>query len=236
MIIMNKLINKTIVFFALALMASAGSFIPTQVLAEETRYVSDELKVPMRSGASNKHRILRFLKSGTQLKVLETDDDAGYSRITTRDGKEGWVENGDMMSQPSARDRIVTVNNRLSKSRETVKELKSTITELKTENANLKRQLNTSDKQGKALESDLAHLKKVTANPMALANKNKALQDELTTITKLNKQLEDENEALSDASAQDWFILGAAVSLGSLLFGLLITRIRWQKKRSWGDF
>ena len=233
---MNNLINKTIVLFTLALMASATSLFPTQVLSEETRYVSDELKVPMRSGASNKHRIMRFLKSGTQLKVLETDDEAGYSRITTRDGKEGWVENGDMMSQPSARDRIVVVNNKLSKSRETVKELKSTIAELKTENANLKRQLNASDKQGKALESDLAHLKKVTANPMALANKNKALQDELTTITKLNKQLEDENKALSDASAQDWFILGAAVSLGSLLFGLLTTRIRWQKKRSWGDF
>ena len=184
---MNNLIKKSIVFFTLALLASAGSLFSTQLLAEETRYVSDELKVPMRSGASNKHRILRFLKSGTQLKVLETDDDAGFSRITTRDGKEGWVENGDMMSQPSARDRIVVVNNKLSKSREAAKELKSTIAELKKENANLKRQLNTSDKQGKALESDLAHLKKVTANPMALANKNKELQDELTTITRLNK-------------------------------------------------
>ena len=232
---MKKLINKTVVFFALAVMSTAGLSLPTQVLAE-TRYVSDELKVPMRSGGSNKHRILRFLKSGTQLKVLETDEETGYSKIALRDGKEGWVENGDMMSQPSARDRIVVVNNKLSKSREAVKELKTSIAELKKENANLKRQLNASDKEGKALESDLAHLKKVTANPLALANKNKALEDELSTITRLNKQLEDENKALADASAQDWFILGAAVSLGSLLFGLLITRIRWQKKRSWGDF
>jgi SH3 domain protein len=230
----NKII-KTIVFFALAVMSTAGVTLPTQVVAE-TRYVSDELKVPMRSGASNKHRILRFLKSGTQLKVLETDDDSGFSKIALRDGKEGWVENGDMMSQPSARDRIVVANNKLSKSREAVKELKSTIAELKTENTNLKRKLNASDKQAKAVESDLAHLKKVTANPLALANKNKALEDELNTINRLNKQLEDENRALADASAQDWFIVGAAVSLGSLLFGLLITRIRWQKKRSWGDF
>jgi SH3 domain protein len=232
---MKNKINKTIVFFALTVMSAAGVTLPTQVVAE-TRYVSDELKVPMRSGATNKHRILRFLKSGTQLKVLETDDDSGFSKIALRDGKEGWVENGDMMSQPSARDRIVVVNNKLSKSREAVKELKATIAELKTENTDLKRKLNASDKQGKALESDLAHLKKATANPLALANKNKALEDELNSITRLNKQLEDENKALADASAQDWFILGAAVSLGSLLFGLLITRIRWQKKRSWGDF
>ena len=232
---MKNKIYKTIVFFALAVISTAGLSLPTQVLAE-TRYVSDELKVPMRSGASNKHRIIRFLQSGTQLKILETDEESGFSKIALRDGKEGWVENGDMMSQPSARDRIVVVNDKLSKSRQDIKELKATIAELNTENANLKRQLNASEKQGKEVESDLAHLKKVTANPLALANKNKALEDELQTITRLNKQLEEENKDLADASAQDWFIVGAAVSLGSLLFGLLITRIRWQKKRSWGDF
>jgi SH3 domain protein len=49
--------------------------------------------------------------------------------------------------------------------------------------------------------------------------------------------LAEENEHLTDASAKDWFILGASVSLGSLLFGLLITRINWKRKRhSWGDF
>jgi SH3 domain protein len=123
---MKNMIKKTIVFFALTFVSTAGLSLPTQVLAE-TRYVSDELKVPMRSGASNQHRIIRFLKSGTPLKVLETDDETGFSKIELSDGKDGWVENGDMMSQPSARDRIVYVNDKLSKSREDVKELKSTL-------------------------------------------------------------------------------------------------------------
>ena len=57
---MKKLINKTIVFFALAVMSTAGLSLPTQVLAE-TRYVSDELKVPMRSGGSNKQAHARLL-------------------------------------------------------------------------------------------------------------------------------------------------------------------------------
>ena len=80
-------------------------------------------------------------------------------------------------------------------------------------------------------------LKRISANPVALANKNKTLEDQVSKLTASNKLLTEENDMLSNASAKDWFILGAAVSLGSLLFGLLITRINWRRKRhSWGDF
>ena len=89
----------------------------------------------------------------------------------------------------------------------------------------------------KSQESSMEKLKRISANPVALANKNKSLEDQLSKITSTNKLLAEENEHLKDASAKDWFILGASVSLGSLLFGLLITRINWKRKRhSWGDF
>ena len=89
----------------------------------------------------------------------------------------------------------------------------------------------------KSQESSMEKLKRISANPVALANKNKSLEDQLSKVTSTNKLLAEENEHLKDASAKDWFILGASVSLGSLLFGLLITRINWKRKRhSWGDF
>lgn len=79
-------------------------------------------------------------------------------------------------------------------------------------------------------------LKRISANPVALANKNKALESQVSQLTASNTMLTQENEQLADQSTQDWFILGAAVSMGSLLFGLLITRINWRRKKSWGDF
>lgn len=80
-------------------------------------------------------------------------------------------------------------------------------------------------------------LKRISANPVALANENKTLEAQLSQLTASNKLLTEENAQLNDQSTKDWFILGAAVSLGSLLFGLLITRINWKRKRhSWGDF
>ena len=72
----------------------------------ETRYVSDRLEITMRSGTSTSHGILRMLRSGTPVEVLETDKKSGYSRIKTRSGKEGWVLTRFLMNGPAARDRL----------------------------------------------------------------------------------------------------------------------------------
>lgn len=228
---MSKIIVAlfTAVTFSLPLLFSQTAF------SETIRYVSDELTIPMRSGTSDKHRIFRFLTSGTALKVLEVSDDGNYSLVSSPEGKEGWVENSNLMNRRSARDRLVDANTKLDKSRKTVKDLKKTIANLTSESKTLSRQLAAAEKRGSALEGDITYLKKVTANPLALANTNKALEDELNTANRLIERLKSDNQRLSDETTRDWFIRGAAVSLGSLLFGLLITRVRWRKSRSWGD-
>lgn len=208
---------------------------PVQAWAE-TRFVSDQLSIPMRTGASNKHRIVSFPTSGTPLDIKETSDDGAYVRVTTRDGKEGWVETQYLMNQASARDRIVGVSNQLEKAREQVKEYRQKINQLEGDSKELDSQLKQAQREIKSQESSMEKLKRISANPVALANENKSLEDQVRKLTSENDQLKDQNDMLSNESAKDWFILGAGVSLGSLLFGLLITRINWKRKRSWGDF
>jgi len=222
--------------FRLILLLSVFILSGREVLAE-TRYVSDQLSIPMRSGSTNKHRIIDFPKSGTPLDVKETSDDGTYVRVTAPDGEEGWVEQQYLMSQPSARDRIVIIDNKLEKSRAQVKELKQQVAELESRNKELNTQLKQSQREMQSLESSMDNLKRVSANPLALANENKTLEAKLSKLTASNTLLIEENEQLADASTKEWFMLGAAVSLGSLLFGLIITRINWRRKRnSWGDF
>ena len=228
--------NKLIYIIRLLLLTSFFMLLAMQAWSE-TRYVSDELSIPMRTGASNKHRIVYFPKSGTPLTVKETSEDGNYVHVTSPGGKEGWVESQYLMNQASARDRIVSVSKRLEKSRALEKELKQQVKELNAENRELTEQVKQFQREIKSQESSMEKLKRISANPVALANKNKSLEDQLSKITSTNKLLAEENEHLKDASAKDWFILGASVSLGSLLFGLLITRINWKRKRhSWGDF
>jgi len=228
--------NKLIYIIRLLLLTSFF-MLPAMQAWSETRYVSDELSIPMRTGASNKHRIVYFPKSGTPLTVKEKSEDGNFVHVTSPGGKEGWVEVQYLMNQASARKRIVSVSKKLEQSRALEKELKQQVKELNAENRELTEQLKQGQREIKSQESSMEKLKRISANPVALANKNKTLEDQLSKLTASNKMLTEENDMLSNASAKDWFILGAAVSLGSLLFGLLITRINWKRKRhSWGEF
>jgi len=230
--------NSNILIYSIRLLLLTSFFmLPAMQAWSDTRYVSDELSIPMRTGASNQHRIVYFPKSGTPLTVLETSDDGVFARVSSPGGKEGWVETQYLMSQASARDRIVSVSKQLENSRALEKELKQQVKELNAENRELTEQVKQFQREIKSQESSMDKLKRISANPVALANKNKSLEDQLSKITSSNKLLTEENEQLKDESTKDWFILGAAVSLGSLLFGLLITRINWKRKRhSWGEF
>jgi len=128
------------------------------------------------------------------------------------------------------------VNKRLEKAQVQVKDLQQQLAELQGQNNAMDTQLKQSQREIKSMEGSMDKLKRISANPAAIANENKTLKTQLSKLTASNKMLSDENEQLASDSTKDWFMLGAAVSLGSLLFGLLITRINWKRKRSWGDF
>lgn len=206
-------------------------------LSATTRYVSDQLTIPIRTGASNQYRILKFLESGTALKLLESDAASGYSRVETPDGKEGWVETDKLMSIKSARDRLVEQNRRMATVNEREKALKTTIADLRQARDELKQQNTDLNRRYRALEDELALLKKTAAEPILISRKNNMLEHELAQERATNQALEQENALLKDRSIKEWFMIGAGVSLGSLFFGLIIPNFKWRRRRNeWGDF
>ncbi len=233
----NKESINRIQFFSY--LALSGLFllsvlISEPVFAKTVRYVSDELKIPLRSGASNKHRIIKFLRSGTALTVLSNEDK--FTEVETRDGKSGWVSTDDLMNIPSGRDRLAAANKQFSTSAEQIKALKSTIAELKSGLKEVKNEKDSLQNERTNLSNSLEDLKITAANPLSLSKKNKQLKKELDKVRDNEAMLEKDNQQLRSNVMQEWFLIGGAVSIGSLLLGLIITRINWRKKRdSWGD-
>ena len=202
----------------------------------KTSYVSDELKVALRSGASNGHRIIKFIKSGTALTILSASDDNKFVEVKLNDGKTGWVATENVMDVPSGRDRLVSVNKKLEKSKQVIKDQKKTMAELKTELKQLKNEKGALQNERINLSNSLDDLKITAANPLALSKKNKALKKELEQVRSNEAMLEKDNQQLRSNVTQEWFMIGGSVSIGSLILGLLITRINWRRKRSsWGD-
>jgi len=237
-VIKNKIFNNRIfsirsfVLSALVMLVMTMS-IPVQA---KTSYVSDELQIPMRSGASNGHRIIRFLKSGTALTVLGASDDNKFVEVEVSGGKTGWVESENVMDIPSGRDRLVSTNNKLTKVRQENKELKGSISGLKSEIRKLKNEKGTLQNERTNLSNSLDDLKITAANPLALSKKNKQLKKERNKARDQAAMLDKDNQQLRSNVAQEWFIIGGGVSLGSLIVGLILTRINWRRKRdSWGD-
>ncbi|NOQ90976.1 MAG: TIGR04211 family SH3 domain-containing protein [Gammaproteobacteria bacterium] len=223
---------RTLVSSVLVMLAVMISM-PAQA---KTSYVSDELQVPMRSGASNGHRIVKFLKSGTALTVLGASDDDKFIEVEIAGGKSGWIASKDVMSVPSGRDRLAAASKKFANSGQQIKDLKNSIAELKAEIRKLKKERGVLQSESTNLSNSLDDLKITASNPLALSKKNKQLKKELSKAEANVKMLDADNQQLRSNVAQEWFIIGGAVSLGSLIIGLILTRINWKRKKdSWGD-
>jgi SH3 domain protein len=203
-------------------------------MAETVRYISDDLTVPMRSGTTIRHKILKFLNSGTQVKVLEKSEDGNYARvIVSEDGREGWVKTEYLMKTKSGRDRLLLANQKIQANNNQIQSLKQTIDDLKKQNQAIEDDRKKLMDKNNALQSTLSELRKTASKPIAIHEQNKALEAQIEEVSTRNKQLISENAKLNDKSLKEWFIIGAVVALGSLILGLIIPSIKWRKKDSW---
>jgi len=224
-------VKKIIISLLLALPLLA----PLTSTAETTRYVSDELEITMRTGQGVKFGIRKMLLSGTKLNVIETDP-AGYSKVRTSKGVTGWVLTRYLSNTPSSRNqlaasqqKVVNLELELAKYKEEIQALSSQNTSSGTENMSLK-------ETSQRLSKELDDLRKTASNAVALNNENRQLKEKLQQIDNHIQSLTIENSSLKDSDAKNWFLVGAAVLFFGLLLGLIVPRLRMQKKDSWNSF
>jgi SH3 domain protein len=202
----------------------------------ETRYVSDRLEITMRSGKSTGHGILRMLRSGTPVEVLETDKSSGYSRIKTRSGKEGWVLTRFLMSGPAARDRLADAEKRLAELELENRKMNTAMASLREEMSSVEQQRKNLDSEHRDVSQELAEIKRTASSALAIDSENKELKSRMVALERNLQTMKQENENLKDRTARDWFMVGAGVVLLGIIVGLIIPRIRWRKKSSWDTF
>lgn len=207
-----------VVFALLTLLGSELAF-------AAQRYVIDELQITMRSGRSTQHSILKLLKSGDKVELLEEvkENNRTYARV--RFGNiEGWVHAQYLSAEPIARDRLANTTQQLQKTRAENTKLKAQLAEL-----------NEVRDEATRLNKELEELRKAAADPIRTQRQNEQLRNELTTLKREHELLKNEYEQVSGNKERDWFIAGAGVVIVSIIFGILLTRVRLRKRSSWGD-
>ncbi len=202
------------------------------VQAQQARFVTDSLKLEARSGPAVSNRIVRMLESGTRVVVLEESE--GWSRISL-DGEDAWILSRFLMEEPSARDKVAAA----AKARETSQtQARRAAEQLATATATvgaLEEERDALASRLEVLSNELTELKRTASSALAIQGENKRLSASSARMSDDLEAMREEVVLLRRRQEREWFIAGAGVLLGGMILGLFIPKIRWRRKRGWGE-
>ena len=200
-----------------------------------SKYVSDQLRITMRTGQGNQFQIIKALVSGMKLEVLE-ETETGYTKVKTDDGQEGWVRSQYLADEPIAADKLAYAQSRLAKTKDRNKALKEELAALRKDKIKLDSEHSALMTKHTSASKELSHLNKVAARPKQLARENRELHEKYAQISDELVLVKQENQVLKDRSQRNWFITGAGVLIIGMLVGLIIPKFRFKSKDSWGSY
>jgi len=202
----------------------------------ESVWVSDQFEIMLRTGPSTSNAIELMLGSGTVLESLETDSESGYSRVRTAAGTEGWVLTRYLMGEPPAREQLIRLSSQLTNANAQGSSMGSQLKSIESEFQTAKRQIKKLTSERDQLQKELVEIKRTAANVLAIDSQNKELRQQLTDTEIEISVLEGENSSLSSQGNRYWFISGALVLLGGVVLGLILPRMKFQRRSRYDRF
>ena len=205
----------------------------TPGMAQKTLYVSDNNRLAVHSGPSNKFRIIAFLKSGTAVTELEIDENTGYSKIQTPKGKEGWILSKDLMTQPSAKDRLRKSQNTIEGLKKKNAELTAQLFEVSDSNKKSEGNVASLSRKNQNLAKELENIKKISSRAIELNDDNNRLLEENQNLKNQVDILTTDNQRLVDDRSSEEFINGAFAVLIGVMITLAVPRLMPKKRTDW---
>ena len=216
------------------------------IVAAEKMYVSDQLLITLRRGKSTEHKILKTIKTGEPLEILERSEGDEYVKVRLESGQEGYVLGQYLTSETPKtiqisrlEKKVMEANQQLARAEaervEASRELGTAQAEQGQKEASLKRKIEELDR---ALAQTRKDLQVVKVKYKTLAeNSGKVIEitDERDRLLERNAGLSSEvqvltasNEELLRTGVIKWFLAGGGV----FFFGWLIGKISRRKQRA----
>ncbi len=215
---------RTILVCACALGLDAGA---------ETRYISDVLYVPLRSGPSGEHRIIHYgLPSGTAFEVLGEDESAKFTQVRTENGSEGWVPTQYLVNEPIASARLAQAEAEIERLESLLVGDTSTLAAELEDARNEAARNAESAETVRELEAELAEIRRVSASAVATQQENLKLSEANAELRRERDDLIAQTEQLQGDVELRWMLVGGGMVLGGLLIGVWVGS-RSRRRRSW---
>ena len=190
----------------------------------QTMYVSDILKLTLRTGPSNQNKILAVIESGQMMEVLQLGNE--WSKVRLPNGKEGWVLNRYLSANEPHRiklERLEAKHKNLTAQAATLLEENN---RLKAENKRLKSESSGNQSELLKTRKEYEALKSESAEFIAVKTDYERVAGQLSAETAKAKKLEDQLTRMEMNHAIKWFLAGSAVLIVGFLIGFSTKRQR----------
>jgi SH3 domain protein len=212
---------KRVVFIGIWLTIFSG------ICYAESMYVTDLIKLTLRSGPSTEYKILAVVESGQQLEVLEPGED--WSLVRLANEKEGYVLTRYLTAEPTHNVLLEQLQAKHKAVTEQAAALLEENTQLKEENKNLKSTLSSTEQAFNKMDQDYKELKAGSAEFLTLKAKYKQASEHLGEQTKKAEKLDEELSRVEMNQYIKWFLAGSGVLLVGFIIGF---SARKQRRRA----
>jgi SH3 domain protein len=196
-------------------------------LHAETQFVTDNVKLTVRTGPSVENKIIAVIETGTTVDVITPGEN--WSLVRIPDGKEGYVLSRYLVADPPSVIQLERLQSRHQELSAEADALREENRMLKTETEQLRSELTTLQQDLNRTDSEFEALKRESAGFLELKEKYDRAASELSQKTGRVEKLEKELGQLEISQYIRWFLAGSGVLLVGFILGFSVKR---QRRRS----
>jgi SH3 domain protein len=203
--------------------------------APNAAYVSDTVQVPLRAGASSRHKVIGAVRGGSPVEVLKVDAAKGYTQIRTAAGASGWLPSDQVTKTLSGHEQLDATRQELEQLKtryfEVQQHMDSMVGQPDGEATNYPRLY----EEALRLRQQLAQYRKVATDTVAIDERNKALQERVVVLERELQIIQQENQTLRNDNDNIRLLMGVVILGACLLLAVMMPRIREQKRAQWNQ-
>ena len=183
----------------------------------ESMYVSDKLKVTVRTGQGNTHKIIALIKSDQKVEALEKGEE--WTLVILQNGKKGWVLSRYLTNDIPKSIQLASLQIKYKNVAAQAESLSVGNEKLKSDYKKLSVALSKNEKALKNLQIDYDTLKADSVDFLNLKTKFEKASQQLASQTEKAEEFKKMVEKLQLYQYIKWFLTGSGVLLVGFIIG-----------------
>ena len=223
-------------FVMLPSLAQAQDSVDTNTAkTSETRYVTDLIFTPVRTGPGGDYRIInKGLPSGTEVTYYGLTEDGVWAEIETKGGTRGYLRAQYLQANAPRGSQVNALEATLAEEVERTAQLQRDLDEAMAQLTSTDSSMSTAARELEQTRETLAEVKRVSANAIQLDQMTKSLTGKLEDANARNDLLKLENARLQDRISSNRTIEVVVLIALGIMIALLVPRLSVKRRRNDG--